>query len=95
MEEKNDVNERLILVILVAFFVPTLIPSIRRAVSDWLLENRVLVTPSQALFEVPFMDAGLDMRRLAVLLVILVAGAYFARGRSARAETKKKEARRG
>lgn len=95
MEEKNDVNERLILVVLVIFFAPTLIPSIRRTVSSWLLENRVLVPPSQALFEVPFMDAGLDIRRLAVLLVLVVAGAYFARGRTARSETKKKESRRG
>lgn len=95
MEEKNDVNERLILIILAAFFVPTLIPSIRRAVSGWLLENRVLVPPSQALLDVPFMDGGLDIRRLAVLVVVVIAGAYFARGRSARTETKKKEARRG
>lgn len=64
--------------------LPTMIPKVRDAIAAWLLDHRVLVVPEQALFEVPFLGAGLDVRRL--VIVVVLAGLVFAASRHRAAE---------
>lgn len=52
---------------------PSLLASAGINATSWLLAHHVLVPPGQALFQVPFLQAGPDVRRLLVALLVLVA----------------------
>ena len=83
MNEGDGENDRVVGYIIAAvaamLVLPSMIPKVRDAVAVWLLDHRVLVAPEQALFEVPFLGAGLDVRRL--VIVVVLAGLVFAASR--------------
>lgn len=56
--------------------VGALVPQVRQAVSGWLLEHGVLVAPEAAWVTIPFVGAGLDVRRIVILAVVLIAIAW-------------------
>lgn len=74
--QDDEVLEKILLMCGALFFIPALIPKVRAAASTWLLEHHVLVNPSEALVPVPFMDGGLDLRRLVIIAVLVVAGVW-------------------
>lgn len=91
MNQDEDATSKLLLLFLAVFFLPAFLPSVRAAVRGWLLEKQVLVGAEASLLPVPFLDAGLDLRRLVVVAVLVVAGIWVVHARSSRT----KEARRG
>lgn len=84
--QDEEVTEKILLMSGALFIVPVLIPKVRDAVSAWLLEHHVLVNSSEALVPVPLTDGGLDLRRLVIIALLVVAGvwAYLATSRPAR-----------
>lgn len=88
MNEGDGEGDRVVGYIIAAaaamLVLPAMIPKVRDAVAGWLLDHRVLVAPEQALFEVPFLGAGLDVRRL--VIVVVLAGLVFAASRHRVAE---------
>lgn len=81
MNNSTD-NERvvgvLIVMIVAGAVLPTAIPALGKSLSTWLVDHQVLVEPSQSLLVIPGLAAGLDLRRLVVAVLLLVAAAIFA-----------------
>lgn len=57
-------------------FIAALIPQARNAATTWLLEHGILVAPEAAAVTIPFVEAGLDVRRIVIVLVVLIAVAW-------------------
>lgn len=70
-------DERLVGILLLLLAGPAVamvvVPSARDAAEAWLVQRSVLVPASQALFAVPGMDSGPDLRRFVVGVLVLVA----------------------
>ncbi|MEN3123857.1 hypothetical protein [Janibacter sp. LM] len=71
MREQSNPWDGLILIALAALVIPALLPKIRDAALGWLLEKQVLVSADQALFEIPTTGAGLDLRRILALVLVV------------------------
>lgn len=84
--QDEEVTEKILLMSAALFIIPALIPKVRDAVSGWLVEHHVLVDSGQALVTVPLTDGGLDLRRLVILalLVVAIVWTYLATGSRAR-----------
>ncbi|MDN5746821.1 MAG: hypothetical protein L0H31_17145 [Nocardioidaceae bacterium] len=84
--QDEEVTEKIMLMSGALMIIPALIPKVREAVSAWLLEHHVLVNSSEALLPVPLTDGGLDLRRLVIiaLLVVAIVWTYLAAGPRAR-----------
>lgn len=84
--QDEEVTEKILLMSGALFVIPALIPKVRDAVSAWLLEHHVLVNSSEALVTVPLTDGGLDLRRLVIvaLLVVAIVWTYLATDSRAR-----------
>ena len=64
------------------FLLPTLIPAVRDGAREWLVEHHVLVGPDAALFQLPFLDAGLDLRRVVIVVTLAALGMWLGRDRA-------------
>ncbi len=74
----NDETMGLLIVVAVALVaVPALLPSFAAGITHWLLTNRVLVPAHEALFALPGIPAGPDMRRL-LIAALLILGTVLA-----------------
>lgn len=67
-----SMEDAFVLAIVAMLIVPTLIPQAREHAVSWLLGHQILVPAHEALLTVPTTGAGVDLRRLAVLLIGLV-----------------------
>ncbi len=61
------------LIILGLLILPGLIPGVRDTAVTWLLENHLVVPALEASLTIPMTDVGLDIRRIVVLALALVA----------------------
>lgn len=88
----NETNDRILLAAIAVLVVPSvaasMLPKLRAQASAWLLENSVLVPAERALFEIPGMGGGPDLRRVVITVLVLAAAAILA----TRARAKKREA---
>lgn len=93
MSEGDGETDRTVAILLAGaaavVVLPALIPNVRAATTTWLLEHRVLVVPGQALLELPFLGAGVDFRRLVIVLVLGALVFTASRRRSERQPLKK------
>lgn len=58
---------------------PVLLPKVGEAITRWVLEHHVLVRPNRALFPIPGLDAGPDLRRLLIAAAVLLAVVFVGR----------------
>lgn len=76
----SEEMDRIMLVVLAMLFGPgiiaTFVPKVRDQLAQWLLESNVLVPANRALFEVPGLGAGPDLRRLAIAMLVLALAAW-------------------
>lgn len=70
-EKTNDEMATTMLLVGLIPLALAYIASLNRTVRGWLLEHHVLVEPATSIWVLPFLDAGLDLVRL-ILLVALV-----------------------
>lgn len=63
----------IILVGAAVFLAPVFFPRVIANVEAWLLQRSVLVGANEAMVTIPGMDAGLDVRRVVVLIAAVVA----------------------
>ena len=72
-------DDALITMLLVVFFGPALvmavIPGLAATVGRWLTEHHVLVPNGPAQITLPGLDAGLDLRRVTIAVLLLCATA--------------------
>lgn len=73
--EGIDDDDRVVLVHLAAFALPLVMGSLAwvfPAVRQWLVHHEVLLPAAQAIWVLPGLDAGLDLARLALVVVIVL-----------------------
>lgn len=75
-DDDQETLGKLLLIGLAVLMVPAVLPEVRAAVSAWLLEHHVLAPPEAALIPIPFMDGGLDLRRLVIVAVIVIGAVW-------------------
>lgn len=83
--QDEEVTEKILMMSGALIIIPALIPKVRDAVSAWLLEHHVLVNSNEALLPVPLTDGGLDLRRLVIIALLVVAIVWSCRAIGSRA----------
>lgn len=68
-----DTGQLLFLLMIALVMAPFVLPGLLTGAERWLLEHHVLVPSAQALFTLPGSHAGLDTRRLVILVLALIA----------------------
>lgn len=71
MNDSNNPWDRLILILMAMVMVPALLPQVRDTAVTWLLEHQVLVAADQALIQIPTTSAGIDLRRILALALLV------------------------
>lgn len=62
-------------VVLAAVGLPLLLPRVRRAVAEWLLDHDIAAKAGEGLITVPWLEVDLTMRLTLVVILLLVMGA--------------------
>lgn len=75
----SEEDEKTIAILLVGglalIVVPAMLGNLGTKLTAWGLEHHILVPAQEALFTLPGLDAGLDARRVTILMLALVATA--------------------
>lgn len=71
-KEAERILAAMLIMMLGPSVIATVLPRLRTQITQWTLESNVLVPTSHALFAVPGLDAGPDLRRVAIAVLALV-----------------------
>lgn len=82
-------TEMLILVVVGGLIAVTVLPALiskwATGLDGWLLEHHVLVPGAEALFTLPGMTGGPDLRRVVILACVLIVGIFLIPSRAKKA----------
>lgn len=62
-----------LLLVAAILMAPTLLPQIAAKAAAWLLERNILVPSAEALWTLPGLEAGLDLRRIVATIAATIA----------------------